>query len=77
MKFNNKINGLLLPNDFILFLKNSNIYNEYIYNLKKAQYRDFLSKDDLMMAFSWSNSREGVKFWIKHDLAWLLICNKD
>lgn len=73
MKLGKKINGVVLPSDFIVFLKENNIYTKYINNFKKAKnlYNQQFHKSDLMMTFNWPSNE--IKFWSKMDRKWLPI----
>ena len=64
----NEEDSLLTNKEFVKFLKDNNVYDKFIYNLK-----NYISLDDycykiyitnyILDSFTWNNTKEGHNFW--------------
>jgi len=76
------INNNIKVNIFILFLKDNNIYEEYImeykaYKRNTLDVMEFLSSTYESMylsdSFTWVSTRKGFTFWRNIDDEWMLL----
>ena len=74
---------LTFKQQFIRFLKQNNVYEQYIYNFNNGKYyrerffngkTPFLSEDSpygyITNAFSWGFTKEGTNFWLMITTKW-------
>ena len=71
---------------FFRFLKEENVYGEWIYNLRQqhpqtdldfweCKLKEILSEDKkcsvgISSAFCWDSTKQGYNFWMKLDIKW-------
>lgn len=79
MKFKYKINGVIFPSDFIVFLKNNKILELYINNGKRTPYfKTKMPKERLIAnAFLWSTAEGGFSFWSDINFKWIKILENE
>ena len=76
---------------FLRFLKEENVYGEWVYNIRqqhpttdldfwKVKLKVIFSEEDkcykgISYAFCWDSTKQGYNFWLKLDIKWITKCS--